>query len=462
MHAAKVERLQEQLRSLNSPVVLHSGGASNTTRSKSYKNQHAKLELSDFNEVLSIDPIRKIAHVEPRVTMEKLVRACLRYNLIPPVVPEFKGITVGGAINGWAIESSSHRWGSFNDICQSFELLCGNGTVIKCSREENSDIFFGIPGSYGSLGALMSAEIKLIPAKPFVHLHYHVVPNPLEVLTQLKSDFVEAIVFSKESGVVIEGNLSSTAGTPLFSTRPFHAEWFYQHAKRQKNNSEEWMPIEDYIFRYDTGAFWMGSYLFQLPLLARFLGQGLFKLFKEIPENYNSEEVDAFQRYPGPSLFSRACFRPFMGSQNLWKLMHKNEKFLQDRVIIQDFCIPQDRAARFLNEAMDEPATFPIWLCAVKATSDPQIFSPHLNPAPLVIDIGLYGLPRRYRPMEEIGKQLEEKTEALGGRKMLYSRSDYSLEDFWRIYSRNSYDILRKKTHAQGVWHHITDKVLSS
>ena len=40
--------------------------------------------------------------VEPRVTMEQLVRAAAAYNLRPPVVPEFRRITVGGSIAGIA------------------------------------------------------------------------------------------------------------------------------------------------------------------------------------------------------------------------------------------------------------------------------------------------------------------------------------------------------------------------
>jgi FAD/FMN-containing dehydrogenase len=41
--------------------------------------------------------------------MDKLVKATLKYGLVPPVVTEFPGITVGGAIQGAAAETSSFR-----------------------------------------------------------------------------------------------------------------------------------------------------------------------------------------------------------------------------------------------------------------------------------------------------------------------------------------------------------------
>ena len=49
--------------------------------------------------------------VEPRVTMEQLVRACAAYNLRPPVVPEFRKITVGGSIAGIAGSCADCRVG---------------------------------------------------------------------------------------------------------------------------------------------------------------------------------------------------------------------------------------------------------------------------------------------------------------------------------------------------------------
>lgn len=40
-----------------------------------------------------------VAHVEAQVTMEALVRATMRYGLIPKVVPAYRKITIGGAVS---------------------------------------------------------------------------------------------------------------------------------------------------------------------------------------------------------------------------------------------------------------------------------------------------------------------------------------------------------------------------
>jgi hypothetical protein len=75
--------------------------------------------------------------------------------------------------------------------------------------------------------------------------------------------------------------------------------------------------------------------------------------------------------------------------------------------------------------------------------------------------VGVYGIPSHYAPIAHITSELEQKTKSYTGRKILYSRSYYSEEQFWQIYSREAYEALRTKMGAKGIWHEITEKVLS-
>ena len=61
-----------------------------------------------------------------------MMRAAAAYNLRPPVVPEFRKITVGGSIAGIAGESSSFKHGFFHDACTGYEIITGDG---RCVRE---------------------------------------------------------------------------------------------------------------------------------------------------------------------------------------------------------------------------------------------------------------------------------------------------------------------------------------
>jgi len=45
--------------------------------------------------------------------------------------------------------------------------------VIVCLLQDNDpDLFYAVPWSYGTLGFLVSAEIQIVPAKKYVRMEY--------------------------------------------------------------------------------------------------------------------------------------------------------------------------------------------------------------------------------------------------------------------------------------------------
>ena len=43
-------------------------------------------------------------------------------------------ITPGGLIMGCGIETSSYKYGLFQNICVSFEVVLADGSVVTCSK----------------------------------------------------------------------------------------------------------------------------------------------------------------------------------------------------------------------------------------------------------------------------------------------------------------------------------------
>ena len=103
------------------------------------------------------------ADVEGMITYEALVDETLRYGLLPAVVPQLKTITVGGAVSGLGIESSSFKFGLVHETIEEMEILLGNRRLVTCSCR-NPDLFFGFPNSYGTLGYALRLTVRLIPA----------------------------------------------------------------------------------------------------------------------------------------------------------------------------------------------------------------------------------------------------------------------------------------------------------
>lgn len=85
-------------------------------------------------------------------------------------------------------------------------------------QEENSDLFHAIPWSCGTLGFLVAAEIKIVPAKPWVKLRYEPVrglENICQRFTEASENkentFIEGIQFSLDSAVIMTGTMTDRA-----------------------------------------------------------------------------------------------------------------------------------------------------------------------------------------------------------------------------------------------------------
>lgn len=428
----------------------------NTMRKKEKAYTHS-LGLGRLKEVLSIDPVKLTAWVEPGVTMEKLVDATLPHGLIPLIVPEFKGITVGGAINGAALESSSHLHGQFNDICLEYEVLLADGRIVTASPEENRELFYGIASSYGTLGFLLKVKIKLQKTTGWIGLHYTCfddIPEAIRFMKKAhlqKEEVIEAIIFHPAKTMVMRGSQISPSHKQKFSMKWPWSEWYYSHCEKAGTSHYEEIPIRDYLFRHDRGAFWMGGYGLHLPIISAYMAHKANlphqKLKAVIPKN------------PGP-LF-RFLFGWLNDSQKLYKSLHGgSERWFEEYFVIQDFYLPENNVVKFVDFVMQRYKITPLWLCPIAPTNTPQLFSPHRQVAELLFDVGVYGLPYDSNG-KRAAAEMERQTYAMGGKKMFYAYSYLPEEEFWTFYPKKEYRELREKFALQGVIPDITEKVLS-
>jgi len=90
--------------------------------------------------------------VEPLVNMGQLSHFLIPKGYTIPVLPELDDLTVGGLFMGVGIETSSHKYGLFNDTVVEAEIILADGSIKICSFKENVDLFQALPWSYGTLG----------------------------------------------------------------------------------------------------------------------------------------------------------------------------------------------------------------------------------------------------------------------------------------------------------------------
>ncbi|MFN4173851.1 MAG: FAD-binding oxidoreductase [Parachlamydiaceae bacterium] len=448
-HKALTQRIQnEMLAWLNKEAVspLENRRASHVMRFKGYKAKGPKLSLSSLNRIVKIED--DALYAEPYVTQEELAKATLPLGKLPPVIAEFKKITVGGAIMGSSLESSSHRFGQFNDPCLEYELLLGDGSLIKASPHEHEDLFYAVSGSFGSLALLTLAKIPLIPIKPYVKVEsvrYHNLEAFFKALKDLchekdRPDYIEGLIFDKNDLRVITGSFSDEKIGKFYSQKSTSAEWYHQFVYKNDRFS---MSTYDYLFRYDRGAFWMGAYALYSSLLARFLFENtlfhpLIKPFLTYPEGkYNQ------LKFP-PYLFRRIA-GGFFDSYRLYKWLHaKKEGWFKKHFVIQDFYIPEENAEKMVEYTMSKNRIYPLWICPCKGAKGDQLLSPHAGDK-LFFDIGIYGFPFDSLKGYEASSDLEKKTYELSGRKMFYSYNFLSKEELEKLYPLEQFNSLRAR-----------------
>src|ERR1700761_7211582 len=278
-HGAAVTGISKQVADFHSrkvPFRIFHGNTNSTRLSE--RTRGATVDISLLNNVLSVSPSKRTCLVEPNVPMDKLVEATLQHGLVPPVVPEFPGITVGGGFAGTAGESSSFKHAFLDTIVDRIEVVCADGEVLIANKTLNEDLFYGMAGTLGTLGVLTLLHVRLIPAKSHIELAYHPISSFTGACAKIQEvimpnaahDFVDGIMFSKTKGAIITGRFSdvpSTGSVVRFTRR--QDPWFYLHADKTVSQGTlekpavEYVPVRDYLFRYDRGGFWVGKFAFE-------------------------------------------------------------------------------------------------------------------------------------------------------------------------------------------------------
>jgi len=412
-HYERVQRVQAVIEEhVGSKLMLERKKMNFTMHHNEYKYGTVRIDVSDFNHILDINPMTKRVWVEPGVTMEALYKACIKNNLIPCVLPGLKHLTVGGLISGAGHETSSFRYGQFNDTCHTINLLLANGEHRQSTRETNTELFHGVAGAFGSLGILTAVEIECRAAAPKVTLAYHRFSSVASAMESMRTftkdpsvDFVEGIVLDRNTTALIIGTLDAHHfDMNQLDLELWHAPWFTVHVGdvlRKHAGYCGQIPLEQYLFRHDRGAFWTGMY-------ARTSEFGGFLPKISVGRMKNVRKI-----------FDAATLRA--------KLHEKDNTEREKSFVFQDIYVPFENTANFVEECDTLLGIYPIWLCPVKATTKPQFFNRHLSHrTDLVIDVGLYGVPTTVSvPYDgiKLNRRLEELMQRTNSLKMFYGHA---------------------------------------
>jgi FAD/FMN-containing dehydrogenase len=301
-HKAAVARIQEQVKYFHDNKkqfrVYH--GSTSSTRPLSF-TRDSIVDTSDMDRIFPVNLETMTVQAEPKVPMDALAAHCLKHGVVPKIVMEFKGITVGGGYSGFSAESSMYRYGLFNNTVSDIEIVLGDGTLESASRTHNADLLEHAAGSLGTFGIVTLLTVELIPAKPYVQLDIQLlddISKAHDIFEEATKDesihYIDGVYFRKGRIAVMFGRFVDAPPSPSQVLKKMQVHWFADTIEAaldtrptQEKPSTVYMNTTDYLFRYDHGAFWGGK-------LA-------FKHF-HVPENALT------RRLADPFLDSRTCY----------------------------------------------------------------------------------------------------------------------------------------------------------
>ncbi|MFE6924064.1 FAD-binding oxidoreductase [Nocardia sp. NPDC057663] len=440
-HRAGVERLLASYRAIPPGAVVRlAKKTSNLFRARAATTAPG-LDVSGLGQVIAVDPKSRTADVAGMTTYEDLVAATLPYGLAPLVVPQLKTITLGGAVTGLGIESTSFRNGLPHESVLEMDVLTGSGEIITVKPDgDRADLFKGFPNSYGTLGYTVRLKIELEPVKPYValrHVRFHDLREleaELERIVTERSydgepvDYLDGVVFTATESYLTLGRQTDEPGPVSDYTG---MDIYYRSIQHPNGVKPDRLTIHDYLWRWDTDWFWCSrAFGTQNPKIRRFW----------------------------PKAFRRSSF--------YWKLVALDRKYhIGDRLearkgnppqerVVQDIEVPVHRTADFVEWFLKEIPIEPIWLCPLRLrdnAGDPAGDRPWplypLEPRRTYVNVGFWSaVPSKPgQPDGAANRAIEKIVSEFDGHKSLYSDSYYAEDEFAELYGGETYSALKNR-----------------
>ncbi len=399
-----------------------------------------RLDVSGFGRVLAVDPAARAADVQGMVTYERLVDATLAHGLMPLVVPQLKTITLGGAVAGLGIESSSFRHGLPHESVRELEILTGDGRVVTARPDgEHADLFRGFPNSYGSLGYALRLRIELQPVRPVVRLRHRRFTDARRCAEAIEEicaddagpDFLDGTVFGPDELYLTLGEFVDE-GPP---TSDYTGQRIYYRSIRE--HEVDHLTVRDYLWRWDTDWFWCSrAFGAQHPLVRRlwpkrWLRSDVYRRLVALDRRLGfSGRLDAARNRPA------------------------------QEPVVQDVEIPVERLADFLDVFHRDVGIEPVWLCPLRLRDAQKWPLYPLEPGQLYVNVGFWStVPLAPgQPPDAHNRLVERLVGELGGHKSLYSTVHYTEDEFWERYNGAVYRQLKQRYDAGGRLPDLYDK----
>jgi FAD/FMN-containing dehydrogenase len=403
----------------------------NLFRERARVDAQGGLDASGLTGVLDVDAVQRTADVQGMCTYERLVDATLPHGLMPLVVPQLKTITLGGAVTGLGIESTSFKHGMPHESVLAAEVFTGAGELVTATPDgPHADLFAALPNSLGSLGYTTRLRIELQPIAPYVelrNLRFTDVDALCAAIAEVAAtgawdgeavDAMDAVLFAIDDLVLVLARFSPEQGP----TSDYTGQAIFYRSLRERATDR--LTAHGYLWRWDTDWFWVSrAFGAQHPVLRRLW-----------PARYRRSDV--YHR-----------MMTFEQRHGWWAGLERRRGRPERERVVQDVELPVARTAEFLRWFVRRVGMSPVWLCPIRMRGERTWPLFPLEPGVTYVNAGFWGTVPIVPGASDgdVNRAVEDKVEVLDGHKTLYSDAYYERATFDRLYGADAYQAAKKR-----------------
>jgi cytokinin dehydrogenase len=199
-------------------VATRGGGHSQTGQSLS---DQIVLDMTSLSQVTRV--AENVVTAQAGIKWRALVEHLAPQRLSPPVLTNNLDVTVGGTLSMGGLGVASWRHGTQADNCTELEVVTGSGDIVRCSENENRDLFDAARCGAGQFGVITEAVLKVRRHPPCFRSFYLLYDDLAALLDDLKTVMNDERFDNLESWCVpCPQGFKKVAG----QRQPF-AQWFF-------------------------------------------------------------------------------------------------------------------------------------------------------------------------------------------------------------------------------------------
>ncbi len=131
-------------------------------------NPHGVLAMDRAARFIDFDPATGVLTAEAGVLLRDLVATFAPRGWFAPVTPGTQFVTLGGMVACDVHGKNHHGAGSISRHLLWLDLLLADGSVRRCSPDEDAELFHATCGGMGLTGVVLRLALKLLPIETAV------------------------------------------------------------------------------------------------------------------------------------------------------------------------------------------------------------------------------------------------------------------------------------------------------